>query len=86
MRKKDWKTCIPFASEGNDVVVNYLPPLLVPGFRWWQCSSCISDGEKKRTTEEMVAATKSNANSSSCENVGGKDGLFKHKRENTGKC
>ncbi|KAH6835841.1 embryonic flower 1 [Perilla frutescens var. hirtella] len=86
MRKKDWKTCIPFSSEGNDVDPgNNLPPLFVPEYRWWQCSSCIPNAEIKRTTEEMLVATPSEANTSSCEYVGGKDGLFIHRRENTGR-
>ncbi|XP_042037397.1 uncharacterized protein LOC121783404 isoform X2 [Salvia splendens] len=59
MRKKDLKTCYPFAPQGNDVdPVNYqLPPLSVPEFRWWQCSSCIPNAETKTTTKEMVVAT-----------------------------
>lgn len=87
MRKKDWRTCLPFASEGNDVdLVDNLPPLFVPRFRWWQCSNCIPNVETKRTTQEMLVATRSDAVISSCQNVGEKDGLFLHSRENTGKC
>ncbi|XP_057799498.1 uncharacterized protein LOC131015224 isoform X2 [Salvia miltiorrhiza] len=85
MRKKDWKTCFPFAPQGNDVdPVNYLPPLFVPEFRWWQCSSCIPKDEMKRTTKGMAITTKCKANTSSCENVGAKDGLSIHRRDNTG--
>ncbi|KAL1532502.1 hypothetical protein AAHA92_32504 [Salvia divinorum] len=84
MRKKDWKTCFPFASQGNDIdPVNYLPPLFVPEFRWWQCSSCIPIDEMKRTTKEMVVATKNEPNTSSCENVGAKEELSIHRRDNT---
>ena len=84
MRKKDWKTCFPFASQGKDIdPVKYLPPLFVPEFRWWQCSSCIPNVEMKRTTEEV--ATKSDSNISSCENVGAKDGLSTLRIDNTGK-
>ncbi|KAL1552423.1 hypothetical protein AAHA92_13221 [Salvia divinorum] len=59
MRKKDLKTCYPFAPQGNDAdPVNYqLPPLSVPEFRWWQCSSCIPNAETKITTKEMAVAT-----------------------------
>ncbi|XP_042001195.1 uncharacterized protein LOC121750684 isoform X1 [Salvia splendens] len=59
MRKKDLKTCYPFAPQGNDVdPVNYqLPPLSVPEFRWWQCSSCVPNAETKTTTKEMAVAT-----------------------------
>lgn len=86
MRKKDGKTCFSFASAGNDVYPeDNLPPLYVPEFRWWQCSSCITNAEMKRTTEKKVVATKSDANTNSCENVGGKNDLFIHRRVNTGK-
>lgn len=85
MRKKDRKTCFAFASVGNDVYSeDNLPPLYVPEFRWWQCSSCITNAEMKRTTEKRVVATKSDANTSSCENVADKNGLFIHRRVNTG--
>ncbi|XP_042036537.1 uncharacterized protein LOC121782658 isoform X1 [Salvia splendens] len=82
MRKKDWKTCFPFASQGKDIdPVNNLPPLFVPEFRWWQCSSCIPNVEMKRTTKEV--ATKSDPSTSSCENVGAKDGFSILRRDNT---
>ncbi|XP_042031866.1 uncharacterized protein LOC121778559 isoform X2 [Salvia splendens] len=82
MRKKDWTTCFPFASQGKDIdPVNYLPPLFVPEFRWWQCSSCIPNVEMKRTTKEV--ATKTDPNTSSCENVGAKDGLSILRTDNT---
>ncbi|XP_047969128.1 uncharacterized protein LOC125212884 isoform X2 [Salvia hispanica] len=59
MRKKDLKTCYPFALQGDDVdpVKYQLPPLSVPEFRWWQCSSCVPNAETKTTTKEMVLAT-----------------------------
>ncbi|KAI3468226.1 hypothetical protein Pfo_024889 [Paulownia fortunei] len=85
MRKKDWKICLPFASEGNDVdLVDNLPPLFVPRFRWWQCSNCIPDIAMKGSTEEMVVAGRSDVGTSSCQNVGEKNGLFLHSRENIG--
>lgn len=87
MRKKNRKTCFPFKSPGNDDVdlVDYLPPLSVPEFRCWQCSSCTSNDETKRSSEEMSALALDDASTSSCGNVRGqKDGLFIHSRENTG--
>lgn len=87
MRKKDLKTCFPFASVGNDVdSEDNLPPLFVPEFRWWQCSSCITNAEMTRITEKKAVATQNDAHSNSCDNVGGKNGLFIQRRENTGKC
>ncbi|KAL0372130.1 UNVERIFIED_CONTAM: hypothetical protein Scaly_0894600 [Sesamum calycinum] len=84
MRQKDRKLCSPFASEGDDVVDN-LPPLPVPRFRWWQCSNCVPDISAERPTPEMPLRDRSNAGSSSCLNIdGGKDGLFLHNIQNTG--
>ncbi|PIN23024.1 hypothetical protein CDL12_04246 [Handroanthus impetiginosus] len=84
MRKKDWKACSPFASERNDIdLVDNLPPLFVPKFRWWQCSNCIPDIATKRITEEMVVAGRScDPGTSSCQKCGEKNSLFLHSREN----
>ncbi|KAL0447452.1 UNVERIFIED_CONTAM: protein EMBRYONIC FLOWER 1 [Sesamum latifolium] len=84
MRQKDRKMCSPFSSEGDDVVDN-LPPLPVPRFRWWQCSNCVPDISAERPTPEMSLRDRSNAGTSSCLNIdGGKDGLFLHNIQNTG--
>lgn len=72
------KTCFSFASLDNDS----LPPLFVPEFRWWQCSGCIPDAGMKRTTEKKEVVTKGDTDTSSCENIGIRNGL----RENTGWC
>lgn len=87
MRKKDRKTCFPFTSPGisDTDLVDYLPPLFVPEVRCRHCSSCTPNDEMKRTTEEMVALTLNDATTSSCKNVGGKDGFFINSRKNTGK-
>lgn len=87
MRKKNRKTCFPFKSPGNGDVdlVDYLPPLSVPEFRCWQCSSCIPNDGTKRTSEETSALALNDACTSSCGNARGrKDGLFIHSRESTG--
>lgn len=70
--------CLPFASEGdNDDLVDNLPPLSIPRFRWWQCSNCAPEIAAERTTLEMLLVERSDAGTSSCQHVGGeKDGLF----------
>ncbi|KAK4422276.1 protein EMBRYONIC FLOWER 1 [Sesamum alatum] len=87
MRQKDRKMCLPFASEGDDDddLVDNLPPLPVPRFRWWQCSNCVPDISAERPTLEMPLRDRSNAGTSSCRNIDGvKDGLFLHNIQNTG--
>ncbi|KAI3454078.1 hypothetical protein Pfo_010741 [Paulownia fortunei] len=86
MRKKDRKMCLPFASEGDDDdLVDNLPPLSIPRFRWWQCSNCVPDIAVERSTLEMVLADRSGAGTSYCQNVGGeKDGFFSHNIQNIG--
>lgn len=92
MRKKNWKTCLPFELEGdNDVdVVNNLPPLFVPSFRWWQCPTCVPENKAQRTTEDkMVVETGSDdhAATDSYQNVGDENGILNlHSKESTGKC
>ncbi|KAJ6435052.1 hypothetical protein OIU84_000313 [Salix udensis] len=51
IRKRDWKMCWPFVSDGDSN--NYeeqaclLPPLHVPKFRFWRCQNCVwEDGAK----------------------------------------
>ncbi|KAL9400204.1 hypothetical protein Peur_009165 [Populus x canadensis] len=45
IRKRDWKICWPFVSDGDSN--NYeeqaclLPPLHVPKFRFWRCQNCV---------------------------------------------
>ncbi|KAL8504095.1 hypothetical protein ACS0TY_022725 [Phlomoides rotata] len=43
MRKKDSKTCLSFASEGGGGGGDDgdLPPLSIPKFQWWKCSTCV---------------------------------------------
>ncbi|XP_041993614.1 protein EMBRYONIC FLOWER 1-like [Salvia splendens] len=87
MRKKDPKTCFPFSSQGvNDDLVDNLPPLAVPKFRWWQCPACVSDFSAESTGLEMVLADRSDAGTSSCQHVDReKEVLFSHSRRNIGK-
>ncbi|KAL6501971.1 hypothetical protein OROGR_027104 [Orobanche gracilis] len=85
MRKKNPKTCVPYASQAKrncDLMDDHLPPLLVPRFRWWQCSNCFPDVLKKSTTQETVEADRSDVCTSSCQNVGEKSSLFQHSMEN----
>lgn len=86
MRKKDWNTCLPFASQRvNDDLVDNLPPLSVPKFRWWQCSNCVPDISAESTALEMLFADRSDAGTSSCQHVGGGKGvLFSHGIRNLG--
>ncbi|KAG8375571.1 hypothetical protein BUALT_Bualt10G0114400 [Buddleja alternifolia] len=83
MREKDRNMCLPFVSEGNDGnLVDYLPPLFVPRFRWWQCGDCVPDIATERSTEAVTMARRSDVGTSSCNNVnGGKDGLFLHNKD-----
>ncbi|CAA0838371.1 Protein EMBRYONIC FLOWER 1 [Striga hermonthica] len=62
MRKKNRKTCYPFASEGqnNDDGDLDLPPLSVPKFRWWQCPNCVPELVDQRSTLDMILANTSN--------------------------
>ncbi|KAL1557349.1 protein EMBRYONIC FLOWER 1-like [Salvia divinorum] len=87
MRKKDSKTCFPFSSQGvNDDLVDNLPPLSVPKFRWWQCPTCISDFSAGSTGLDMVLADRSDAGTSSCQHVDQeKQVVFSHSRRNKGK-
>ncbi|KAL8499217.1 hypothetical protein ACS0TY_022263 [Phlomoides rotata] len=45
MRKKDSKTCLSSASEGGGGGGGGddgdLPPLSIPKFQWWKCSTCV---------------------------------------------
>ncbi|KAL6533926.1 hypothetical protein OROHE_013759 [Orobanche hederae] len=86
MRKKNPKTCVPYASEAkrnSDLMDDHLPPLIVPRFRWWQCSNCFPDVFTKNTTQETVEADTSDVCTSSCQNVGDyKSRLFPHSMEN----
>ncbi|KAL7122069.1 hypothetical protein ACP275_01G022700 [Erythranthe tilingii] len=69
MRKKNRKTCLPFASQGNDdELADNLPPLVVPRFQWWQCSNCVPDINTKRSTDDTVLllADRSDVGTSSC--------------------
>lgn len=86
MRKKDSKTCLPFSSQGvNDDLVDNLPPLSVPKFRWWQCSTCVPDFAAESTGLEIVVADRSDAGTSSCQHVDReKEVLFSHSRRNIG--
>lgn len=86
MRKKDRKSCLPFASEAvcNDMVDD-LPPLSVPKFRWWQCSNCVPEIAAERTALEMLA-DRTDAGTSSCQHVGREKDivLFSHSIRNIG--
>ncbi|KAH6790896.1 embryonic flower 1 [Perilla frutescens var. frutescens] len=86
MRKKDRKTCLPFASEvvSNDLVDD-LPPLSVPKFRWWQCSNCVPEIAAESTALKMLS-DRSDAGTSSCQHVGGEKDivLFSHSIRNIG--
>ncbi|XP_047945069.1 protein EMBRYONIC FLOWER 1-like isoform X1 [Salvia hispanica] len=86
MRKKDSKTCLPFPSQGvNDDLIDDLPPLSVPKFRWWQCSTCVPDFAAEGTGLEMVLADRSDAGTSTCQHVDPEKGvLFSHSRRNIG--
>lgn len=90
MRKKNWKTCLPFELKGDGVdVVDNLPPLLVPSFRWWQCATCVPDNEAQRanTEEKMAVETGSDhAGMDSFQNVGDENAIVLHSKEITGKC
>ncbi|KAL7159345.1 hypothetical protein ABFS83_01G021200 [Erythranthe nasuta] len=69
MRKKNRKTCLPFASQGNDdELADNLPPLAVPRFQWWQCSNCVPEINTKRSTDDTVLllADRSDVGTSSC--------------------
>ncbi|KAG8382393.1 hypothetical protein BUALT_Bualt05G0072700 [Buddleja alternifolia] len=86
MREKDRKMCIPFVSDGDGNLVDDLPPLNVPTFRWWQCANCVPDIANERNTEAMLVERRIDVGTSSCINVDGeKDGLFIHSTENIGK-
>ena len=86
MRKKDPKTCFPFSSQGvNDDLVDDLPPLSVPKFRWWQCPACVSNFSAESTGLEMVLADRNDAGTSSCQHVDRENEfLFSHSRRNIG--
>ncbi|KAF9662224.1 hypothetical protein SADUNF_Sadunf18G0031000 [Salix dunnii] len=53
IRKRDWKMCWPFVSDGDSN--NYeeqaclLPPLHVPKFRFWRCQNCVWEVDAKGT-------------------------------------
>ncbi|KAJ4842968.1 hypothetical protein Tsubulata_017437 [Turnera subulata] len=53
IRKRDWKMCLPFLSDGDSD--NYeeqtcaLPPLHVPEFRYWRCQNCLQEVGAKGT-------------------------------------
>ncbi|KAJ6745592.1 PROTEIN EMBRYONIC FLOWER 1 [Salix koriyanagi] len=53
IRKRDWKICWPFVSDGDSN--NYeeqaclLPPLHVPKFRFWRCQNCVWEVDAKGT-------------------------------------
>ncbi|GMH06986.1 hypothetical protein Nepgr_008826 [Nepenthes gracilis] len=58
VRKRDWKKCFPFASDGDDndsMDKTYeLPPIDVPKFRWWQCSRCLQESRSQGITQEFL--------------------------------
>ncbi|KAL3650817.1 hypothetical protein CASFOL_007220 [Castilleja foliolosa] len=83
IRKKNSKTCLPFPSEGindADMINKYLPPILVPRFRWWQCSNCVPDIAMK-TTQETAETSRSDIATCSCQNVGEKTASFLYSSE-----
>ncbi|XP_073129476.1 uncharacterized protein [Henckelia pumila] len=82
MRKKDLKACSLFASECN--LLDSLPTLYVPKFRWWHCSNCIPEVVAERTTLDIVLADRSLAGTSSCKHVDEGDGVFSYNRKKTG--
>ncbi|KAL3633473.1 hypothetical protein CASFOL_022235 [Castilleja foliolosa] len=76
-RKKDKKTCLPFASKADEDESDNInmPPLSAPKFRWWQCPECVPD---QKNTLGMILAEQSDAGTSSYQNVvaGEKDNYF----------
>ncbi|KAL8537198.1 hypothetical protein ACS0TY_012394 [Phlomoides rotata] len=88
MRKKNWKVCMPFALKGDndDELVEYLPPMLVPSFRWWQCSNCAPDNEANGATKEIILVGETGSDHTgpdSYQNVGDENAIVLHIKENT---
>ncbi|KAF9681123.1 hypothetical protein SADUNF_Sadunf06G0192800 [Salix dunnii] len=63
IRKRDWKICWPFVSDGDSN--NYeqqaclLPPLHVPKFRFWRCQNCVWEVDAKGTANSHGTSLKS---------------------------
>ncbi|KAJ6406373.1 hypothetical protein OIU84_009984 [Salix udensis] len=53
IRKRDWKICWPFVSDGDsnncEEQACLLPPLHVPKFRFWRCQNCVWEVDAKGT-------------------------------------
>lgn len=86
IRRKDWKTCLPFDSNDDDVLVENLPPLPIPKSRWWRCSDCVPDiADERIMLEAMPIAIKNYAGTSSYPVVDGEqDGLLMRNIQRTG--
>lgn len=70
MRNKDKKTCLPFSSQGvDDGLADNLPPISVPKFRWWRCSTCVPDFAADSAALQMVLADRSDPGTSTCQHV-----------------
>ncbi|KAL7150762.1 hypothetical protein ABFS83_05G135100 [Erythranthe nasuta] len=83
VRKNDLEICLPFASEAAvDHVVDSLPPLSVPSFRWWQCSNCVPDIAAERNIVQMLLSDRGDAGPSSCQKD--KHGLFSRSKQKIG--
>ncbi|CAK7353290.1 unnamed protein product [Dovyalis caffra] len=66
IRKRDWKICWPFVSDGDsnnsEVQACLLPPLHVPKFRFWRCQKCVWDVGVEGATNCLGTALKSCSN------------------------
>ncbi|KAL6296392.1 hypothetical protein ACE6H2_004534 [Prunus campanulata] len=58
IRKKNWKVCWPFDSDGDlnkfDQLedTSVLPPLKTPNFRFWSCQNCVQETGSKSIPED----------------------------------
>lgn len=62
-RKKDWKRCWPFVSDGDSDKLEEqtfaLPSFHVPKFRFWRCENCLSEIGAKGTANSYEPVPKS---------------------------
>ncbi|GAB4837248.1 hypothetical protein Ancab_002151 [Ancistrocladus abbreviatus] len=67
VRKRDRKICCPFCSDSDDSglvgKIYELPPLDVPEFRWWRCSSCL---QRSGLGEEVLILPDGCKNGTNC--------------------
>lgn len=56
VRKKDRNICWPFPLE-EQVQVDVLPPIHVPRFKYWKCTTCVKIAKKENAEESVEVFT-----------------------------